>query len=152
MFVYISTLFYFCNSLDAKAHRRKQAVLHTSLANQLRETNVFSPKFQINLIGSTNKFQCTTKTEDQGSLTCCCWLFTRRIDPQVEPLLASCCSRLLIFHDWHFYRPNMSYFACCNAPYFLTNTKERGHESVLVKVHLLHSNFEELFHFCKIFS
>ena len=38
-------------------------------------------------------FQSTATIEDQGSLTYCSWLFTRKSHPQVEPLLASYCNK-----------------------------------------------------------
>ena len=64
------------------------------------------------------KFQFTATMEIQGSLTCCSWLFTRRSHPQVEPLLASCCNRCSFFMIDSLTSPNMSFFVCCNAPYF----------------------------------
>ena len=84
---------------------------------------------------STMKFQSTATIEDQCSLTCCSWLFTGKSHPKVEPLLASCCSRLLIFHDWHFYMPNMSYFACCNFPHLLQSPKKDAMRMCQFKCH-----------------
>lgn len=64
-------------------------------------------------------------------------------------VLASCCSRLLISHDWHFYMPNMSFFACCNVPYLLQKPKKDAMRMCQFKCHcgvpilMYYSIFEE---------
>ena len=110
----------------ASTQKKTSSAMHFTIV-QLRRRLFILQSFNY-LTTSTKKFlQSTATIEDQGILTYCSWLFIRKIHPQVEPLLASCCNRCSFFMIDIF---TCQIFHTLQAAVFHIST--RCHESVLV--------------------
>ena len=95
----------------------------TTHSNSVEKEVVHSSKFYI--FSSQNKcFQSTTTNRRSRQSDLLFLAFHKEKPSPSGATVSLLLQQGFIFHDWHFYMPNMSYFACCSVPYFQKEVKE----------------------------